>query len=118
MSYIPNKLNITITNETPKFFRNYRGSSNVCEHNGQLWCITHGVKFTTPRKYYHQIVVLDSQTFKVVKYSVPFYFNNFTIEYCVGMQIFNNEMAIMFSQNDMNPCLLRIGMDRLARFFI
>jgi hypothetical protein len=113
-----NKLNITITNETPKFFRNYRGSSNVCEHNGQLWCITHGVKFTTPRKYYHQIVVLDSQTFKVVKYSVPFYFNNFTIEYCVGMQIFNNEMAIMFSQNDMNPCLLRIGMDRLTRFFI
>ena len=73
-----NKLNITITQETPKFFRNYRGSSNVCEYNGQLWCITHGVKFTTPRKYYHQIVVLEKDTFKVLKYTVPFYFNNFT----------------------------------------
>jgi len=112
------RLNITITHETPKFFRNYRGSSNVCEYNGQLWCITHGVKFITPRKYYHQIVVLNKETFKVEKYTVPFYFNNFTIEYCVGMLILNNEMVIVFSQNDMNPCLLRIGMDKLTKYFI
>lgn len=113
-----NKLNITITHETPKFFRNYRGSSNVFEYNNQLWVITHGVKYVTPRKYYHQILVLDKETLKVLRYTVPFYFNNFTIEYCVGMHIFNNEMAIMFSQMDMNPCLLRISMDKLARYFV
>jgi hypothetical protein len=114
------RLNITITHETPKFFRNYRGSSNVCEYNGQLWCITHGVKdpFMIPRKYYHQIVVLNKETFKVEKYTVPFYFNNFTVEYCVGIDIFNNQIAIAFSQNDMNPCLLRIGMDKLTKYFI
>jgi tetratricopeptide (TPR) repeat protein len=113
-----NKLNIIIKHDTPSFFKHYRGSSSVCEYNNQYWCITHGVKYTTPRRYYHQFVVFDKTTLKPVNYSVPFYFNNFKIEYCNGMMIKGKEVTIIFSQNDMNPCIMKTDMDRVKRFMV
>jgi hypothetical protein len=80
--------------------------------------ITHGVKYTTPRKYYHQFVVLEKETYKLIKYTVPFYFNNYKIEYCVGLLIENNEAVILFSQNDKDVCLLRTEINKLDNLMI
>lgn len=113
-----NKLNLIIKYNTPNFFKNYRGSSNVAEYNNQLWMITHGVKYQTPRKYYHQFVVLEKDTLKPIKYTIPFYFNNYKIEYCVGLIIENDEVIIMFSQNDKEPSLLRVKINKLDNYFI
>jgi hypothetical protein len=113
-----NKLCITTTHNTPTFFKHFRGSSSICEYNNQLWCITHGVKYTTPRKYFHQFVILDKTSLKPIKFSVPFYFNNFKIEYCNGLMIKGNELIILFSQNDANPCILKISMDKINKYII
>jgi len=113
-----NKLNIIHNHDTPTFFKHLRGSSSMCEYNNQLWCITHGVKNTTPRKYFHQFVVLNKFTFKLIKYSVPFYFNNFKIEYCNGLMIKENNITILFSQNDTEPCILKTSMTKIDKLMI
>ena len=113
-----NKLEIIIKNNMPSFFKHYRGSTNFCEYEGQLWCITHGVKYTTPRKYYHQFVVLDKNTYKLIKYSIPFYFNNFSIEYTVGLLIDDTHVVILFSQNDKDASLLKIKINKIHKYFI
>jgi tetratricopeptide (TPR) repeat protein len=113
-----NKLNITIKYDTPLFWRHYRGSSSVVEYNNQLWCITHGVKYSTPRKYFHQFVVLEKDTYKPIKYSVPFFFNEYKIEYCVGLLCKNDEMVMMFSQNDKDPNILRLPISKIDKYMM
>jgi hypothetical protein len=113
-----NKLNIFIKYDTPTFFKHYRGSSNVVTYNNQLWMITHGVKYVTPRKYYHQFVVLEKETYKPIKYTVPFYFKNYKIEYCVGLLIENDEAIIMFSQNDKDASMINVKINKLDNLFI
>lgn len=113
-----NKLSITITNDTPKFFKHYRGSSPFVEYKNQLWCITHGVKYSTPRKYYHQFVVLDKETYKVIKYSVPFYFSEYTIEYCIGMHIKDDVMMILYSKKDKDTSKLTLDIDKINKYMI
>jgi hypothetical protein len=113
-----NKLNITVKYDTPNFFRHYRGSSTFAEHDNKLWCITHGVKYYTPRKYYHQFVVLEKNTYKPIKYSVPFYFNQYAIEYCVGLMIKDGIAVIVFSQNDKDTSLLKIEMNKVNKYMI
>jgi dTDP-4-dehydrorhamnose 3,5-epimerase-like enzyme len=83
-----------------------------------LWCITHTAKYYTPRKYFHQFVVLEKDTYKPIKYSIPFYFNYYQIEYTLGFIIKNNKANIIFSQNDSQPCLLQVDMNKLSDMMI
>lgn len=113
-----NKLNITVKYDTPKFFKHFRGSSTFTEYDNKLWCITHGVKYTIPRKYYHQFVVLEKNTYRPIKYSVPFYFSNYAIEYCVGFIVKDGMGYIVFSQNDKDTSLLKIEMNKVMKYMI
>ena len=115
---VNNMLNINIKHNTPAFFKHYRGSTGLCEYNNMLWCITHTAKYYTPRKYFHQFVVLEKDTYKPIKYSIPFYFNYYQIEYTLGFIIKNNKANIIFSQNDSQPCLLQVDMDKLSDMMI
>ena len=63
-------------------------------------------------------VVLNKFTFKLIKYSVPFYFNNFKIEYCNGLMIKENNITILFSQNDTEPCILKTSMTKIDKLMI
>ena len=112
------KLNITITHATPIIFKNYRGSTTLIKYENKLWCITHGVKYSTPRKYYHQFVTLEQGTYKPVQYSIPFYFNKYAIEYSIGFIIKDEEAIIIFSQNDRDTSILRIDMDIVKKYMI
>jgi len=88
------------------------------EYNNQIWCITHGVKYSTPRKYFHQFVILEKDTYKPLKYTTPLYFNHYAIEYCVGLYIKHNEAIVLFSQNDKDPFILRVPLDKLDKYFL
>ena len=103
--------------DTPKFFRHLRGSSNVFKYNKQNWVITHGVKFSTPRKYYHVLVILD-ENYKLVKYTIPFYFNKFAIEYCLGLIIEDDFMYITASQNDKDPIITKVHVKEMDKFYM
>lgn len=113
-----NKLHIKTVYDTPKIFKHYRGSSNLVEYNNKLWCITHGVYFHSPRKYYHQFVILNKETYKPERYSVPFWLNRESIEYCLGLHIENDVVTILFSQNDSNPSMIKLRLKRLNELFI
>ena len=107
--------NFTIiqTQTTPKFFEHMRGSTNMVEYNGSLYCMTHIVMYVTPRKYYHQIVRLNKATRNIEAYTNPFYFVTNSIEYSLGFEIKNDTVYTIVSQYDMNPILVTIDMATL-----
>ena len=114
---INNKLEIIHTVDTPKFFNKYRGSSNAFEYNNEFWFVTHGVMDCSPRKYFHQIVILD-KSYNLVKYTVPFYFDKFMIEYCLGFIIINETIYMTCSRNDSNPIIIKIKLEKLKNYFL
>lgn len=112
-----NKLIIDTSTETPKFFRHLRGSSNVVEYNNEYWMIVHGVKYTTPRKYYHMIVILDKE-YKLKRHTIPFYFETYMIEYCLGIIIENDYIYMTVSRNDNNPIIVKVYIKNMKKIFI
>ena len=98
----------TFSQETPHYFEHVRGSSNVVEYNNSLWTLTHSVMYLTPRKYYHQLMRLNKDSKRLEVYSLPFFFKTNHIEYCLGMEIRNETLCAIVSQNDSNPILVTI----------
>ena len=74
----------TNTIQTPSIFKIMRGSTNGVTINNEIWFITHLVSYEQKRHYYHVFVVLDVDTFKVKRYSIPFTFEKKHIEYTLG----------------------------------
>jgi len=107
------KLVITSSKQTPRFFEHMRGSSNVVEYNDALYALTHVVMYTTPRKYYHQVVRLNKTTYTLEAYTNPFYFCKNHIEYCLGIDIKDNVLTAIVSQNDSNPVVVAIDFSSL-----
>ena len=114
---INNKLKIIHTINTPKFFCKYRGSTNAFKYNNEYWLITHGIIDCSPRKYFHQIVILD-KTYNLIKYTVPFYFDKIGIEYCLGFIIINEIIYITCSRNDSSPIILKIKIKNILKYFL
>lgn len=101
---------ITETQDTPKFFEHMRGSTNIVEYYGSLYCLTHIVMYVQPRKYYHQLVRLNKASRRIEAYTNPFYFRNNTIEYTLGIDIKDGNLHAIVSQYDMNPILVTVDM--------
>jgi hypothetical protein len=112
-----NILTINKSIDTPNIFKHVRGSSNVVEYNNEYWVVVHGVKYTTPRKYYHMIVILNKE-YKVKKYTVPFYFDTYMIEYCLGLLIEDNTIYMTASRNDSNPIIVKVKVNDINNLFI
>jgi len=80
-----NELNIVLKHQTPKFWQYLRGSSVPFYTESEIWFLAHCVNYTTPRKYYHCIVVLNKSDLSPKKYSLPFvFFGSPSIEYCLS----------------------------------
>ena len=103
---VETKFITTFKQETPRFFEHVRGSSNIVEYKGSLWTMTHCVMYVTPRKYYHMLMKINKTSRKLEAYSVPFYFKTNHIEYCLGIEIRNETLLSIVSQNDANPILV------------
>jgi tetratricopeptide (TPR) repeat protein len=114
---VDNKLVILTSKPSPSIFNRYRGSTNPVEWKNQFWMITHGIMDTLPRKYFHQIVVLD-KNLDLVKYTVPFYFDKFAIEYCLGFIIINDTVIMTASRNDANPIVIKMKINALDKYFM
>jgi hypothetical protein len=104
-----NALVITKTHETPWFFRHLRGSAVPFRVGDELWALTHCVEYSTPRKYFHCMVVLDGTTYKPLRMSLPFAFRKVGIEYCIGMRPLDSAIEFIFSSWDDNPCTTEIS---------
>jgi tetratricopeptide (TPR) repeat protein len=98
-----NKLEITSRFPTSPYFSKMRGSANAVKYKNEFWCLTHVVKYGSPRKYYHHIVVLDGTTLRPIRLSMPFYFKTHGIEYCLGFHVEGDKAQFVYSTFDASP---------------
>jgi hypothetical protein len=108
-----NKLEIHTVYPTPTFFQRMRGSSPIVEYDNKLYAVTHIVKYSKPRCYYHVIVQLNKSTMRPESYSVPFAFCAPVIEYCLGFDIQKGMACFIISQHDANPSRIMLPLENL-----
>lgn len=77
----------------PYFFKFVRGSTNgvYFKPDNEIWFICHIVSYGYPRYYYDIFIVLDATTLSLKKYSYPFSFHNEAIQFCLSVNIINDE---------------------------
>ena len=85
---VDNKLEIVNTFEIIEpFFQRVRGSTTFIKHDDKLIGVVHYSEECSPRQYYHMLVELDSETFQPLRYSEPFCFQHYGVEFCIGFSI-------------------------------
>lgn len=107
-----NKLDIIKSQQVHGIMTHMRGSTNFIQTSFNKFIgIVHGVLFGTPRRYYHMFVELtiNGSDVSITRHSVPFYFKNLKIEYCLGFLLSGGSCYIVFSQNDSNPAWIRFN---------
>jgi glycosyltransferase involved in cell wall biosynthesis len=109
-----NKLEITITHNTPQYFSKLRGSTNAVLYNDSLYVLTHSVKYGSPRKYYNHIVKLDKDSLQPKEISNAFAFEELGIEYCLTMLIENDRVEFVYSHFDSNPKIVNVPLSEFT----
>ena len=94
---------VVSSHSTPWFFRNLRGSARPVTVKNELWALTHFVIGSSPRIYYHCIVVLDPKTYAPKRMSLPFVFYSELIEFCINLSVSGNKVTCMFAILDDAP---------------
>jgi len=110
----------TNTIQTPVIFKYVRGSTNGVTIDNEIWFITHLVNAESKRYYYHMFVVMDVETYKIKRYSVPFTFEKKNIEYTLGF-IFNkntNSFIIGYSTMDRTTNYIEISKGNIDNLFL
>jgi hypothetical protein len=101
--------------DVPAIFKDLRGSSNGCLVGDELWFLTHLVQYSTPRHYYHMIVVLDAKTLKVKRHSILFKFGDDCIEYALGFLVEPSRVIFTHSSMDRTSTLVTLPRDVMEK---
>ena len=98
---------------TPAFFKQLRGSTNGLTIGQEIWFICHAVSYEDRRYYYHIVVVLDSTTLQLKRYSPFFTFEKEKVEYTLGFtyQEEDDTFLIGYSVMDRRLDYVVIGRD-------
>ena len=106
--------------KVPGWFRNLRGSSCGIGFPSfgpprEFWFICHTVVHTSPRRYMHTLVRLDSTSLAVVGYSIPFSFDDYHVEFVGGITFDEDDstLVIGYSVFDSSSREIRIPVSRL-----
>ena len=102
-TFVGTQAPLNVSHTSPTFFKHLRGSAAPIKVKNELWALTHFVIGTTPRIYYHCIVVLDSTTYVPKRISVPFLFYSKLIEFCINLSVVGSKITCMFAVLDDAP---------------
>lgn len=109
INYNKKKLEIVQTHRMKNpIFSKIRGSTTFTETDEGLVGLVHYSEEHSPRHYYHLLVVLDRETFSLLKYSDPFYFEKLGIEFCIGMQLEGDVYRFWISRHDRDPIMINV----------
>jgi hypothetical protein len=86
----------------PSLFENVRGSTNGYTFQNEIWFITH---LNKNGEYHHLFVVFDLDM-NLKRYSEYFKFENYTIEFCLGLIVEPTRFIISYSTNDSSSKLI------------
>ena len=75
--------------------------------------VIHFSEENTPRKYFHRIIILNKQTFDVMRCSPIFCLLQPNVEFCVGFRAWNGKFGFWISQMDRDPLYLETSSDFL-----
>lgn len=89
-------------------FEKIRGSTIFYEVEQGYLGVVHFCEEGAPRHYYNHLMLLNKETLVPEKYSHPFYFNNVSIEFCVGFAIKDGRYHFWISQMDGNPAMISV----------
>ena len=113
---------IHVTHEipTPRLFKQIRGSSHGVHIDDNIWFLCHVVNYESRRHYYHIFVVINAETYKLIKYSQLFTFEKEIVEYSLGFvyQKKDDQFLIGYSTNDNATKYLIIGKDIMDEMMI
>jgi len=87
---------------TPKGFKQLRGSTNGVKIGNEIWFLCHAVSYEDRRYYYQTFVVLDANTYEFKTYMPWFTFEGAKVEYCLGFIYLeaSNQLLIGYSIMD------------------
>ena len=94
--------------KVPPLFRDVRGSTNGCLVEGEVWFLCHLVHHSSPRTYYHLLVVLDATTLALKRHSILFKFSEIWIEYALGLVVEADRLLISYSRNDASSSIVTL----------
>jgi hypothetical protein len=97
-----------VNDSVPDFFRDLRGSSNGFLLDGEVWFLCHLVEYTTPRHYYHIIVVFDAATYAYKRHSIMFKFHSDCIEYGLGFLVEPSRFVFSYSRMDRTSSVMTL----------
>jgi hypothetical protein len=107
-------------------FKNVRGSTPLVECdegllnkglNKGLICVVHFSYEGGPRNYFHMLVLLEKKTLMPLKYSEFFFFNNMSVEFCIGFTIRNEKYHFWISNFDREPELIIVDIVEIPLLF-
>jgi hypothetical protein len=98
-------------------FSNIRGSTPLVKTDEGLLCVVHFSYEGHPRNYFHMLVLLENITMKPLKYSEFFFFNNMSIEFCIGFMIRNEKYHFWISNFDRDPELIIVDNSEIPLLF-
>ena len=109
------KLEIVVRKEMDGRFRHMKGSTVFTffgddDHKKLLIGVVHFSEEMHPRQYYHRVVVLDAETFVVVKCSDIFCFEKASVEFCIGCRVIGDRMGFWVSRMDRDPMYMETEM--------
>jgi tetratricopeptide (TPR) repeat protein len=84
----------------PAFFKSVRGSTNGVVIDDEIWFICHLVSYEERRYYYHIMIVLDKNSYRLKSYTPLWTFEKQKVEYTLGMVYSNNKFLIGYSTMD------------------
>lgn len=105
---------ITHSQQTPLFFKNVHGSTNVVKYLNALYCIVHIIYNNTAQQVYNHLVIRINELTKCIEaYTDPFYFFQNSIEQTSYLEIKNDVMYTIVSRTNMDPTLVSIDVAEL-----
>jgi len=116
-------IHFNMTRPTPRSFHHLRGSSNGVVYNNDVWLLAHGTTWHEGPgpTYYHRVVVLDSATFEVKRFTYPFKLESTEtpVEFSLGLDIDRfGYVTIAYSVFDGSAVLRRIPIWKLEALMV
>lgn len=112
-----NRLEITrqIPFSHPLIPHEIRGSSNfVWTKEGYIGVVHFSIPDTLPRQYYHLLVCLDLDSYLPISFSDIFCFEKLGIEFCISLNITNDQYIFWFSQQDRDPMEMSVDISHFT----
>ncbi len=108
------QLNIIETHDVQEpWFHKIRGSTTFTMVKEGLLGVVHFSEECSPRHYFHMLMWLDPITLKPIRYSMPFYFQKLSVEFCIGFAVDREKKENTFwvSRMDRDSILIKASFD-------